>query len=401
MDRVCFDSRQEIQKIIEKIAEDCKINFGKIEKIGLLDGLSGLALFFFHYAESRKSTQYRKVANGVFQTILEKLYRQTQSKTYCSGLAGFCWLALHLKKKGWLDIDPDIVLKDIDLLIIQSVQDNLNINFHDFLHGYSGQLHYLVFRYTEAKDSATKTELRRLLIEFRLQILKKSENLLTGVNWRSKSYDHLGYNFGLAHGTPGLISVLASLYEIDNDLQTHDIIYDACQNLFSFINDSDVGSIFPNFITIDGIRSGKSRLGWCYGDIGVFISLLNVNKSIPGCVNDNQMGMIVSSILLRMDLPENGIRDAGICHGTSGIAIFFNRLFRLHPLPEYRDSAHYWVNKTIDFEKSPIGLQSWFGSQGYTKEYGILEGISGIGLTLLSAIDENVNDWDNALLINY
>ncbi len=54
------------------------------------------------------------------------------------------------------------------------------------------------------------------------------------------------------------------------------------------------------------------------------------------------------------------------------------------------------------FEDGLAGYKAWQGQDGWCKEYGLLEGISGIGLVLLNFLSnesKNMN-WDNCFLVD-
>ncbi len=96
--------------------------------------------------------------------------------------------------------------------------------------------------------------------------------------------------------------------------------------------------------------------------------------------------------------------DACFCHGTSGIAHIFNRMWRETGMPECKDAAAYWIGQTLSlakFEDGLAGYKTWQGTErGFQNEYGLLEGIAGIGLVLLSYHYEIEPTWDECLLLS-
>jgi lantibiotic modifying enzyme len=99
------------------------------------------------------------------------------------------------------------------------------------------------------------------------------------------------------------------------------------------------------------------------------------------------------------------VRDAGICHGTAGIAHIFNRLYRTTKQYRFQEAANYWCLETLKmskFEDGFAGYKTW-----HTEEYGgwqpcnnLLEGIAGIGLSLLSFVMPEDPAWDECLLLS-
>ena len=89
----------------------------------------------------------------------------------------------------------------------------------------------------------------------------------------------------------------------------------------------------------------------------------------------------------RRDLNENGVIDACFCHGASGIAHIFHRMYKETELDECGEAARYWMEKTIEMSKFKDGLAGykvWRRDNGFENDAGLLEGIAGIGLALLS-----------------
>lgn len=73
-------------------------------------------------------------------------------------------------------------------------------------------------------------------------------------------------------------------------------------------------------------------------------------------------------------------------------------------MEECKEAAEYWIEKTLEmarFEDGAAGYKTWHGNDnGFEKEYGLLEGISGIGLVLLSYISDTEPVWDECLLLS-
>jgi hypothetical protein len=107
----------------------------------------------------------------------------------------------------------------------------------------------------------------------------------------------------------------------------------------------------------------------------------------------------------RRGLQKNGVVDAGICHGTAGIAHIFNRFYRDTQLDSFKHATDYWIDQTLKMAKFKDGLagyKSWQGHEnGWKNEYGLLEGIAGIGLVLHSYLHPEIEPtWDSCLLLS-
>jgi hypothetical protein len=107
----------------------------------------------------------------------------------------------------------------------------------------------------------------------------------------------------------------------------------------------------------------------------------------------------------RLDLEKNKIFDACVCHGSAGIAHFFNRMYHETKMKEFYDISIYWIETTLkmaSFSDGLAGFKTWHTEQhgGWVNEYCLLEGISGIGLSLLSFYNSKTLDWDKAFLMS-
>ena len=106
----------------------------------------------------------------------------------------------------------------------------------------------------------------------------------------------------------------------------------------------------------------------------------------------------------RRELTQNSVVDACLCHGTSGIALVFYRMWRNTRLPEFRRATDYWIEQTLKmarFDDGLAGYKTWQGTEkGYQSSQELLEGIAGIGLVLLSYYYDMEPTWDKCLLLS-
>ena len=103
-------------------------------------------------------------------------------------------------------------------------------------------------------------------------------------------------------------------------------------------------------------------------------------------------------------MQKNNIVDAGLCHGTAGIAHIYKRMYINTNIIEFKDASNYWYSETLKMAKYdiPSGFLAYrpIENGGLKKEFGFLDGISGIGLSLISAISDIEPAWDEALLLS-
>lgn len=100
----------------------------------------------------------------------------------------------------------------------------------------------------------------------------------------------------------------------------------------------------------------------------------------------------------RRDFRNAGVIDAGLCHGAASVCMMFHYAYRQTGEKLFEEVRDYWFDVTLNIGSRKEGLagySAWHMAEygGWVKEYGLLEGISGIGLLLLSLC---ISDFRNA-----
>ena len=163
-----------------------------------------------------------------------------------------------------------------------------------------------------------------------------------------------------------------------------------------------VGSFFPNFLQKNAQTSAsKSRLAWCYGDLGIALALWQAGDA-TGQTDWKEKGLeILLHATRRFTFEETNVFDAGICHGSAGIAMIFQRMFDQTQRDEFKEAALHWIRQTLSLSRFEDGLAGYKTrlKDVWECDDSLLTGISGTGLVLLSYIDKNQHDWDEMLLL--
>ena len=388
-------------RIIEKIDEIYKIirnNYSKVDNIGLASGLGGVLLFLFYYY---KLTQNKKVLKLAFQMLDETISFLNEGEillSFCNGIAGLGWLIEHLEQNNFIKGDTNTILKDVDDFIFEGVKADMEEYNYDFLHGALGKALYLLKR---------KNVNTNCLENITNGILKISECPLPNqLRWKSMHFEtqEIIYNLSLSHGIASTINIYSRLYEQDIMKVKSKEIIDKSINYLLTCKKNNMLSFFPNYAVPDGNQFQSSRLAWCYGDLGIGVTLWQVSQKINDKVLENKSLEILLHSTKRRELKENFVFDAGLCHGTSGIAHIFNRIYRNTGIKEFKESSEFWFYKTMEMARFEDGLagykywQSW--NNDWYNEIGFLNGITGIGLTLISAASDIDPKWDECLLLS-
>jgi lantibiotic modifying enzyme len=374
--------------------------------IGLFTGGAGVSLFELIVAKQNKDGFIENAAIERIENMFDIIEQDTNlSSTFCSGLAGLLWSFNFLERQQILEIETSLN-DQAEFYLENKYSQYLQLNYWDFLHGAIGICFSLILN-KEKSDIIKHTEPLIELLNNTKEVL--GENTIA---WKSIIYaekQHVVYNLSLSHGISSIIMFLIRIFKYHNVDKQKEILT-ILEHAVNFIlskemNVEKYGSFYPTYIPIDKEVVIPSRLSWCYGDLGISTTLYQAGKSINRqCWIDKAIEVLLYAAEKRRDLEKNAVVDAGLCHGTAGIGHIFYRMWWDTRLPEFKNAAEYWFQETLkmgDFENDIIGYKVWYGKKHeWRHEYGLLEGIAGIGLALFTYSFEMEPAWDQCLLLS-
>jgi lantibiotic modifying enzyme len=394
------------KSILEKVDEIAAVLLtpaGDVEKIGLLDGKMGIALFLFYYAEFSGDEKYYDRAMELLLNVFDEINEGFDYDTFCMGIAGVGWAVEHLTRNDFIKADTREMLAEVDPYIHQAMMRDIQNGHYDYLHGAVGHGIYFLSRlaHRESED---------YLIAFLDELEKRGiKNEDGGVKWRSMvDYDREieGFNLSLSHGLASIIAFLGRLYEAGiRRERAGNLLTGAVRYLLQQQLDTRTSrSIFPRYVC-EQEPPHDSRLAWCYGDLGIGMALWQAAQIVGNIDWQQQAVDILRHSTGRRDLAASRVKDACMCHGTAGIAHVFNRMHHYTGIEDFRESAVYWLRQTMEmarFDDGCAGFKLWHGKEtgGWAAEADLLTGAAGIGLTLLSAAAEIEPRWDRCLLLS-
>ena len=103
-----------------------------------------------------------------------------------------------------------------------------------------------------------------------------------------------------------------------------------------------------------------------------------------------------------MNLDQTMVIDCGLCHGSAGIAMVFRRLYLETGEKIFYNAWIHWIDFTLNFKRFDDGLAGYktFESYKWQNDISLITGISGIGLTFLSFIRNDLQEWDELFLLS-
>ncbi|OFY94537.1 MAG: hypothetical protein A3K10_08855 [Bacteroidetes bacterium RIFCSPLOWO2_12_FULL_31_6] len=376
---------EEIEEIYSTI--NCKL-LDKEHPISITSSSSVSKLLFNSYYNNSNITEslIEQHVNFINQS-------KNSSSKYSTGIPGYSTLLYNLYQDGKVDFHKSFFnqLDEINRACLNSVYKTSERN-NDFLHGIIGNSVYFFFRVKENYNS-----------------LKKIQELIENQKKKDKDYAYWetlnqdgkkSVELGLAHGHASKLWFLNNLYLADiNPKQAKQTIKQGVNYILSLRNADDVNtfSIFPTSIQKEK-GSEKSRLAWCNGDLSIAIILYQISETLNDQNLKDEAINIAIKTTLRKDVENTRLFDTAFCHGISGVVHLYNKFYQMTKIESFRIARDYWVNKLID-EGDPKNYTFLYIDK-WVKDYGLLNGLGGVGMSLLGLINPKELSWDRLFLLS-
>ncbi|WP_299678327.1 lanthionine synthetase C family protein [uncultured Dokdonia sp.] len=376
-------------------------------EIGALTGLSGNALFHFYFGNYKNDDRHIEKGVDIIIELFNRIEKGYNFPTFCDGIAGACWVLELLKEQGKIELEEDIITEEVDEYLLSEMNDFITDNNFDFMHGAIGIGLYYLKRYQNVTFSKLKFRYERYLFVLLEAISAKAIKSGDTIHWESNiisgDYNAEGCNLGLAHGIPSIVVFLSKLgvYPTFSGITTK-LIKPACNYILNNkINNSKLSSSFPNWIIKNEINKSNSRLAWCYGDLGVAISILKASQTLKDDNLLNESIKILKKTTKRKDIKESGVKDAGLCHGAFGIMIIYKHFFDQTNILLFKEMSDYWANLSINLATHNDGYAGFkeYNVTLWKSNQKLLGGVSGIGLAILDYLGESIK-WKEVLIID-
>jgi len=398
-----------LESKLDEIALVIKQDFKMQKDVGVLDGLSGLAIFAFEYGKFKNDETFFDIGGDILTVCMDRVNKGYGLPTFCTGIAGFFWTLLHLEQHSFIALDLDEILDPMDDFLFSCMQADLEKKDYDYLHGALGYGMYFLKRYENCEVKKKGIYLDKLHV-LALSVYSMAEKSNGFLRWRSKlrhDSDQTGFNLSLSHGMASIVNFFVRLASITELSDISEKIYNGASSfILSSRNNGNADSIFPSWVLSDNSQSSESRIGWCYGDFGIGVTLLQLWEKN----NDQDLKVFTKSLfsncIRRTQEITPDINDAGFCHGSFGIAYIYHLLDHVNNLDIDATSViEKWVAKGLElacFDDGPAGFKQFhpnYGNPKYVNQLNLLEGISGIGLVLIDILSTKKGNWSESLLL--
>lgn len=384
-----------MQNMPQKIHEISATIFDQIENgmqeqafnfPGLYNGKFGILLFLSSYLDHFGVSRSQQRLYDIFlDKCLHEVSEGIQIHTYCSGLPGIIVCLRLMNKYSLIDLDYSEVEGSYrNYLLAKMISDIENQNY-DFMHGGLG----ISLCYN------TDTEFAR----YTLDALKKTAiHDDDKLKWKSSLGQNqgVGVNIALSHGMSSIVIYLSQLYKLNI---YKDEVLSLLHGAINYIQAQQIdrdkyGSCFVAQSLENGSEIFRSRLGWCYGDLGVGAALWQAGRVTGNVAWQEQASNIYEFSSYRKTHINAMVNDAGLCHGSVGIAMMFDYMFQETENKCYKGARDYWLSDTIQWAIFSDGLAGYKiyhhrpdGAPEFVNNFNLLEGVAGIGLGLLSILN--------------
>lgn len=406
-------NKELLEKKLKEIDQIIKSKQSEETQIGVLAGLSGISLFQFYYSKYLDIDDHADVGVEMLTECIDKINEGYSYPTFCTGIAGAGWVLDHLEQEEFMDADNDDLLPELDQYIHTFMVTDMNNGNYDFLHGAIGYAFYFLNRYRNTKSDELKEKYKTILLEF-IDLLegmseKDGENKRKWESELSIETKERGYNLSLSHGMSSIVGILTKLHVHDDFKEkTETMLREAINYIMSHKStEENPYSIFPSWVPLEEKEEdepGQSRLAWCYGDLGVAMRFWYASKTLGDKELGDEAVKFLKHSAKRIKQEDSLVRDAGVCHGSYGNAQMFYRMYKETGDQEFKDAFEFWIQDGIDraiHEDGYAGYKQWKGAEkDWAPETSLLEGVAGIGLSIIDYLADFDTNWDECLMIS-
>ena len=342
-----------------------------VKSLGLYRGQSGISIFLFNLGKLTNDPTYDDWANEVLESIIISIRSVFADYSFANGLCGIGWLIEYLAQNQFIENNTNEILSDLDDLFKDSIFNLLDFSLTNGLLSYGM---YFLSRLTNPENF--NAEQKKLLV----QIVNYLECFLPN-NVQDADEPE---NLTMLHGYLAVIPFLCKVYQINiNRYKVLCVLDKYVKFILSFERPRNASLCFPN-----KTQDGTYSLQWNCGDLAVANTLLQAAKITKNKEwEDKALEISLRTTLVK----EIENPNTSIITGTAGIAHLYNRFYQHYHIPELKEASVYWLNKTMEILEN---------QKEKITECGLINGLAGTGLVLMSVISETEPIWDSALLID-
>lgn len=167
-------------ELLKRIADYQLLNGSFCTDLGIFNGKTGIALFFFYYARYTRISWYEDFAGELLDEIVNELSVDTPI-SFSNGLCGIGWGIEYLRWQKFVEGNTDEILVDLDRIIME--RDVRRILDYSFETGLYGIVSYVMSRLAAQRNNSCVPFDQKYLIE--LEAASRQGSL----EWGGAPYD--------------------------------------------------------------------------------------------------------------------------------------------------------------------------------------------------------------------
>lgn len=367
---------------------------------------AALALFFTYAAEALDEDRYAERAMSFLDHAIECATTTPSSLALHGGFTGVAWTIEHLSGRLF-EPESDDLNEATDSRLLALLSQSPWSGSYDLISGLVGIGVYSLERIQRPTGRACLERVIARLAELaeegpdRATWFTAPERL---PEWQREQYPQGVYDLGVAHGVPGAVALLAGAVQANVETATAARLLDgAVAWLLARRQSAANTSLFASMLPPTGATE-NSRSAWCYGDPGVGSALL-LSGRLAGQADWVQTAIEILAHAAARDPSDTRVVDAGLCHGSAGLALLFARAHQATGDSTFCSSASYWFLRTLELlRRDEDNASDWIPGIGRNgtipADHSLLTGVVGTGLALLAGATGTPPEWDRLLLLS-
>ncbi len=359
-----------------------------------------MLLFLAFYLDKYPNKKVDEIYEVYLENCISELSDGLNNYTYSNGLAGVLYVLKAMNDNNLINLDFSDIENNYKDALTEFAYSNIVNRNYDFMHGGLGIPLYFI------DDKPINELVVKALSQTAIQDGDKMKWLSSLGPGKGN-----GFNIALSHGMSSIAIYLSRVFKIftKNYLVSKMLVSTINYILSQAIDREKYSTCFATQSLENGELPHKGRLAWCYGDLGVGAALWQAGKA----ANNREWKDIALDIYMfsaqKRDLTDAMVKDAGICHGSAGIAMMFGYMYKETNKQMFLDARNYWIDITLRFAFHKDGLAGYkaFRLKDDLKtptsitSYVLLEGVAGIGLMLMSMLHKDVEKTLHETMLLY
>ncbi|WIM40591.1 lanthionine synthetase C family protein [Paenibacillus sp. PK4536] len=386
----------------------------------LSHGIPGVCMLYAELNAHFPEEGWDQLGHQYLSILVNEITEQgIQSSSMFSGAAGIGLTAICLSQNfqyyhKFIERIDDYLCTHVPLMITECQQRDAFISDYDVIEGLSGIANYLLLHPEEERIQ----QLQINVIDYLIQLSKDKE--VKGIKvpgWyipsahqftaqESELYPDGNFNLGLSHGISGPLLLLSKAWKQGIKREGQDqAIRKMADFLLQFASEEDHHLFWKGFISWKEFESGHAsteesfrRDAWCYGNPGIGLALWYAGTALEEPLYSD----LAITNLKETVQDIHSIFSPTFCHGYAGILQILQTIDKQSSVPHFEAEISLLKNMiTVFYDKQYLlGFHNYehFQNSGLVPvDYvGLLDGATGVCLTLLGLELKKATPWDQA-----